>query len=373
MFRIRCALLRACIVLLAAAALPAFAGSASAAGAGCPGGSTLAVVAHEDDDLLFLSPDQLHDVRTPGRCVRTVYLTAGDAGWPTGYWTEREAGAQAAYATTTGRPDAWTDGSLATPDGTVLVRTLVADPRISLVFFRLPDGGVSGAGSAATGYESLMRLRNRAIPAIHAVDGSAGYTKDALTRALSAVVAATGPDTIRTQDTHGRYGGGDHTDHLAAAQLAVAAAAADPGEHPVIGYVDYGTMRMPPNVAGADLDDKLAAFYAYGAHDALACRDALSCAASRFYDRWPSRQYRVAVADGPGWDPGCHAPALRGLTLRRASGRLGRVGCVVGAVRRAPSRRVPRGRVLVGRPSAAARHGRPGARVDLTLSAGRSR
>ncbi len=39
----------------------------------------MAVVAHQDDSLLFLSPDLLHDIQA-GDCVTTVYVTAGDGG-----------------------------------------------------------------------------------------------------------------------------------------------------------------------------------------------------------------------------------------------------------------------------------------------------
>src|ERR1700694_2302046 len=42
-------------------------------------GTTLNIVAHEDDDLLFLSPDLLHAIQA-GRAVRTVFVTAGDSG-----------------------------------------------------------------------------------------------------------------------------------------------------------------------------------------------------------------------------------------------------------------------------------------------------
>ena len=69
-----------------------------AATSACPQGSTLDVVAHQDDDLLFLSPDLLHDVQD-GRCVRTVFVTAGDAGGDQAYWTSRQSGSMSAYAT----------------------------------------------------------------------------------------------------------------------------------------------------------------------------------------------------------------------------------------------------------------------------------
>ena len=37
------------------------------------------IVAHEDDDLLFMNPDLEHAIDA-GSCVRTIYVTAGDAG-----------------------------------------------------------------------------------------------------------------------------------------------------------------------------------------------------------------------------------------------------------------------------------------------------
>lgn len=58
---------------------------------------TLNIVAHQDDDLLFLSPDLINDIAS-GRSVRTVFLTAGDAGNGRDYWISRQAGSQAAYS-----------------------------------------------------------------------------------------------------------------------------------------------------------------------------------------------------------------------------------------------------------------------------------
>src|ERR1700749_3509165 len=60
-------------------------------------GPTLNIVAHEDDDLLFLSPDLLHAIQGGGK-VRTIFVTAGDAGSGTSYWTGRQNGMLAAYA-----------------------------------------------------------------------------------------------------------------------------------------------------------------------------------------------------------------------------------------------------------------------------------
>src|SRR4051812_43618475 len=70
--------------------------SASAA-VSCPAGTVMNIVGHSDDDLLFLSPDLVHAVQG-GWCVRTVVVTAGDAGRGAAYWQNREQGPKAAYA-----------------------------------------------------------------------------------------------------------------------------------------------------------------------------------------------------------------------------------------------------------------------------------
>lgn len=62
----------------------------------CPTTTVFQTVAHQDDDLLFMTPDVLHDLHD-GKCVRTVYLTAGDAGGDKYYWLSRELGSEAAF------------------------------------------------------------------------------------------------------------------------------------------------------------------------------------------------------------------------------------------------------------------------------------
>ena len=47
---------------------------AAAATTSCPNGSTMTVVAHEDDAILFLNPDLQHAIAA-GQCVRSVVVT----------------------------------------------------------------------------------------------------------------------------------------------------------------------------------------------------------------------------------------------------------------------------------------------------------
>src|SRR6476620_1769830 len=89
----------------------------------CLQGTTLNFVAHEDDDLLFLSPDLLHDIHN-GRCVITVFLTAGDAGDVSSYWLARENGSKAAYAQMAGLANSWAQSSLNVSNHQLVLFTL---------------------------------------------------------------------------------------------------------------------------------------------------------------------------------------------------------------------------------------------------------
>ena len=187
------------------------------------------IVAHEDDDLLFLSPDLLHDVRSGG-CVRTVIVTAGDASERIAgttdqrrkYWMAREAGSRAAYALMRGVKNAWKQSHITINGHRVLMFTLTADPKISEVFLRLPDGNPDGSGSRYHHKESLLKLRDGKIRTIHAIDGSATYTKAGLIATVAGLVNRFHPRVIRTQDYAALDSNlvGDHADHTLTADLA---------------------------------------------------------------------------------------------------------------------------------------------------------
>src|SRR5262249_7816405 len=77
------------------------------------------VVAHEDDDLLFINPDIQADIAS-GRPARTIFVTAGNQGyyeklpsWPNApFWQMREAGIKLAYAQMAGVASSWTETTL---------------------------------------------------------------------------------------------------------------------------------------------------------------------------------------------------------------------------------------------------------------------
>lgn len=313
----------------------------------CSAGKTMNIVAHEDDDLLFLSPDLLRDVRS-GRCVRTVFVTAGDAAERVGgtadqrsvYWHAREAGSRAAYALMSGVKDSWKRSHVVVDGHRIVMFTLAARPKVSLMFLRLPDGNPDGSGSRFHDHESLLKLRSGQIKVIHAINGSTSYTKAGLLATITRLVVSYHPDVIRAQDyVSPDYAvTRDHSDHTTTAILAHAASDAYRAPHAFIGYLDYNVDARPANVGGRVLAAKQAAFYAYDRHDSqLRCYtealrtngpDASTC---RQYAVWLQRSYRITFT--PSWNQPCLIPQVGGEELLNAEEQIRGAGCSVGDVR----------------------------------------
>ena len=83
---------------------------------------------------------------------------------------------EAAYAEMAGVANTWTQSDAGVAGHPMPVMTLSADPNLSLVFMRLPDGNVDGSGFAAQNFESLQKLYTGAVSQMTTVDGSSSYT-----------------------------------------------------------------------------------------------------------------------------------------------------------------------------------------------------
>ncbi|MDD7966787.1 DUF7402 domain-containing protein [Actinomycetospora lemnae] len=263
----------------------------------CPAGSVVNVIAHPDDDLLFQSPDLIHDVQSE-RCVTTVVVTAGDANEGTAYWQSRESGARAAYAAMAGVDNAWSNGTTTVSGRSVATSSLAARSGLELVFLRLPDGGLDGAGGSRYGFQSLQKLYTGAISSIRAVNGSATYTQDQLVATLAALMETAGATDVKTLDYAGSYGDGDHSDHHTVGYLAEAAQERVAQQHTFTGYVGYPIASRPENVTGADLDAKTRIFTTYAAFDSKTCGSIAACA-GRPEEKWWPRQYEVSDSTNP--------------------------------------------------------------------------
>lgn len=360
--------------------------SSSAPPSGCARGRTLNIVAHEDDDLLFLSPDLIRDIRG-GKCVRTIFLTAGDAADNVGgnafqrkrYWLARERGNRAAYALMAGVRNSWKESHVRVNGHRIVMFTLAANPKISEINMRLPDGNPDGSGSKYHHHESLWKLRAGEIHAIRAVDGSTGYTKAGLLATVTKLVRSFAPNVIRTQDyITGDFAlVGDHSDHTTTAELAHAASDAYHAPHEFIGYVDYNVATRPANLSGRDLALKKAAFYLYDRYDSqLPCytpalRANPNNSECDSYALWLEREYRVSV--GPSWNQPCLVPTLPDSfppSLGAIEAQIRAQGCAVGKVTDAPSDTIPDGYVISLTPKASPKFLRQGTKVSITDSSG---
>lgn len=258
----------------------------------CTKGTTLMIAAHQDDDLLFMNPDILNDIESD-RCIRAVFLTAGDAGSDFGYWYKREQGSRAAYARMFGVKDTWRQEYRQLAGQQVSVRTLQGVPRLSVVSLRLPDGGLHGQGYERTDGQSLRRLQHKQIESLASIDGKARYDSDGLVAALTALLKTDQPDVVRTQYVGDAEYAEDHSDHQAAGYFTRLAVERYSVEVDVAAYLGYSQRHLPVNLSQQDIARKKDIFFIYAAHDKAVCASEEACSASETYGNYLLRQYQA--------------------------------------------------------------------------------
>ncbi|MBB4739556.1 LmbE family N-acetylglucosaminyl deacetylase [Actinoplanes octamycinicus] len=265
-------------------------GAPSRAAAG-PGRCALTVVAHEDDDLLFVNPEISDDIAA-GRCVTTLYVTSGDAARGPDYWRSRERGEMAAYARMAGRPARWTEQTRLVR-GHPVHRATLAGTRITLLFLRLPDrvGGWPDQTLQLLWLDPSVRM--------YTLDAGHRYTRATLLTVLTAVMVIYQPTVIRTLDFRGAYGDGDHDDHHTVAYLTHAAQLRYRTPHRITGHLGYPVARRPANLTAARYRAKLGHFLAYAPHDRVVCQTADRCDRGG-YGAYLRRDVRVPAPAGPG-------------------------------------------------------------------------
>ncbi|MFF2950269.1 PIG-L family deacetylase [Kitasatospora sp. NPDC057965] len=314
--------------------------SATAAVASAASGdeSFLQIVAHQDDDILFMNPDLNRQYAAPSV---TVYLTGGETpgtslGSPCAYSESRNSGARAAHARLAGVAEpTWSTTALRLTGGkTVQLDTLDQAPQIKLVFLRLheggdgnyPDGGNRATldtlfteGSGGPSHQSTLG----SLPADGECDPAYAhqdYTHDELVATLTELMERFRPTVLRAQDPRVPYGysrdplnPADHADHIAAARFAGKAALGyhgPDGNGRVIlrNYRDYNVRMEPPNLPASSAKEKKKTFLAYlgpkrpgtgggysGAYDPQPNPDE-----ANFYADFPSRQY-PRWSNGTAW------------------------------------------------------------------------
>jgi hypothetical protein len=263
----------------------------------CDQQTIMQFVAHEDDDILFMNPDLYRDIQA-GNCIRTVFVTAGDAGLDKPYWLGRQRGAEAAYASMLGLTDTpWTERIIEmSPKHFAIVANPRGNHKISLIFLRLPDGNMSGSGFNDSQNQSLKKLYDNHISTLLSVDRSSTYSSTDLSDAFIALMGVYHPNQIRSQsaDVGKKYL--DHSDHTAVAKYVAKSAASYIASKPltiptVSYYLGYPVHGFSENVTGADLDMKVKTFLAFGKFDTATCHSFQECDHSSIYGIYLRRQY----------------------------------------------------------------------------------
>jgi LmbE family N-acetylglucosaminyl deacetylase len=242
--------------------------------------TTLNVVAHEDDDLLFINPSVSQDIAA-GRCVVTLFVTAGDAGRPGSYWRGREQGAMDAYAAMAGVLGIWRADEI-TLAGHVVHRFRLTPANVTLLFLRLPDA--HGAPGRPVG--TLKELWLGSVTSLYTLDTNSVYTRQSLINTLTAAMNAYRPGQIRTLDYAGHYNDGDHEDHHTVGYLTLAAQGHYRVRHRITAYMGYEVSEHPDNLDPDTADTKLNYFLAYAPHDTRVCQSADACWANFYAPRF---------------------------------------------------------------------------------------
>lgn len=331
-----------------------------AAGANAPADRATAfvnVVAHEDDDILFMNPDVVGGIRA-GAPTTTIFLTAGENafnGSTTGdpaspycpklpddganhfgdlsrerYAQCRQRGSQAAYAQMAGVDNVW-DGALIDVTGGDFAEqyTLRAKPSIKLVFLDLPEDGDSAACCSLYHLyfgDQPNFVAHTLVPTNGVATQSYGYDRAHMINALVSLYGMFAPTAVRLQDTNpdareqiGEWIFHDHTDHVVAARLATEALrnyTQQTGYNRISleEFRDYNIAWAPVNLTPDARADKNATFQAYKPLDPASWEvngPLYSDLPNRMYYRWPTGTNWV----GHDQDGRLEVFAVRGGTL----------------------------------------------------------
>lgn len=285
------------------------------------------VVAHQDDDLLFMSADLAAGIEA-GRPMATVYLTAGEGSVDPGpyadggtvpdpvgfdresYAASRQAGARAAWAQLAGVPDSWSREALTIGSGSAarVVELDVLDGReVYLVFVGLPDwadahpdtrplpGDPTALGASVQHMWLDGSTRRTVLATGSPVTVRQDYARDDLLRVLAGVYELAGLTVLRVQDPYPdlRYWDNpgwfhDHSDHVMTARIALAALSVAGQERPdvqAVSYRCYNSAVSPANLDPDRVQEARDVFAAYAAHDVAV--DNLGG-----YVEWPRRVHR---------------------------------------------------------------------------------
>lgn len=247
----------------------------------------LDVVAHQDDDLLFMQPDVIEAVRR-GTGVTNLYITAGNGQKGTDAANPRYAGLKAAYGDAA-NDHAWDCGWITVREHPIQHCRLEAE-NVSLLFVAYPDGGKYGEL-----HHSLLRLWEGSIEnATTVADRTTVYSRSELIETVAAIMRTVAPATVRTLDLAASHGY-DHSDHMIVGALTGLALARTNLDPELLTYRGYNIASEPVNklpAVIASVHDVLAHYEACATNCGAACGSPCT-KIDASHDTWLARRYAV--------------------------------------------------------------------------------
>jgi LmbE family N-acetylglucosaminyl deacetylase len=271
--------------------------------------SVLAIVAHPDDDLLFVNPDLDAGIRA-GLPTTVVYVSAGDALLPPDEAgirvRNRQRGIQDAYRISGAvgdlpGQDEW-DGQVIEAGGRQVEQyTLRNRPQVRLAFLGLPDGQLAQLLAGAT----LLTV----LPDEGLLAAPQPYDEEDLVTVLGALLERFQPTVLHVTEFFAdrRYDNPpSHPDHRATAAMAAEAARRYRAVHAswlprVVEHRDYGIANYPANLDAATRARKGALFAEeYQPWDPDAS-DIFGAAARAYYRSSRGTRWSVTDRSGAVW------------------------------------------------------------------------
>ncbi len=189
----------------------------SSSGEQCNGTSLVSVVAHQDDDILFIDPGITEAARAGG-CVTTIYLVGGASGAGFDYVSTRERASQSAYARMMGVDSNWTIDTIVAGGVHLMRATLTARPNVAMVYLRIKGGGVRG-GNVPLANLFDAGTTEQSWPYTSQADGPTNtFTRSVLVGTIRALIESASATTVYALNPDA-ISYEEHPDHIYSARV----------------------------------------------------------------------------------------------------------------------------------------------------------
>ena len=244
---------------------------------------SLFVIAHFDDDMIFMQPELVDALRSGS--VTTVYVTSGDPKYGDARAERNFGAARIAYTSVLGSSNF--DCGYLLLDGSPIHHCRWTDRPVSLIGLDVPDGGRDGEYAISPLH--LVEQSVTSVPILGPVGGTA--TQDSIIDLLAAVITETKPAEIHALDLAANHGR-DHSSHLFSSSFAFWGAARIGYQGMIHWHRGYNVDLEPATLGAADYEaaKTMLGYFEACYFDCARCGS--SCTTlNAAHDTWLWRQY----------------------------------------------------------------------------------